>query len=111
MSVAKNILDIVHEHVQSEDENRVRSIILKIGEMSGIVCDSLEFCFSSLVHNTPLGGAKLFIQTIPISAECNFCNYNSRLEYGIFFCEKCHSSDIKIISGRELQIVQIELED
>jgi hydrogenase nickel incorporation protein HypA/HybF len=111
MSVAKNILDIVHEHIRSEEESKVRSIILKVGELSGIVSDSLEFCFSTLVDNTPLRGAKLLIQTIPISAACNSCNYISQLEYGIFFCEKCHSSDIKLITGKELQIEQIELED
>lgn len=111
MSVAKNILDIVHEHIRPEDETKVSSIILKVGELSGIVNESLEFCFSTLVHNTPLNKAKLIIQTIPISAVCNSCNQISQLEYGVFFCEKCHSSDIKLISGNELQIEQIELED
>jgi hydrogenase nickel incorporation protein HypA/HybF len=111
MSVAQNILEIINEHVGKHEQHKVRSISLKVGELAGIVSESLEFCFLTIVNNTPLAHAKLQIKSIPITAECGACNHVSQLDYGIFFCEKCRSSEIKLLSGKELQVVQIELDD
>lgn len=111
MSVAQNILEIVREHIDHENELKVRTIVLKVGELSGIVNESLQFCFSTLLNNTPFSNVKLEIKNIPITAVCNKCQFVSHLEYGIFFCDKCNSSDIELLTGRELQVEQIELDD
>lgn len=111
MSIAQNILDIVREHVTPEQEQNVRTIKIKLGEFSGVVKESLEFCFSSLVNDTPLREATLEIEDIPIKALCLVCNKESRLEYGVFFCPLCGSNAVKLISGKELQIETIEISD
>ena len=111
MSVAQNILEIVREHIHHENELKVRSIVLKIGELSGIVNESLEFCFATMIKDSPFSNVRLEIKKIPITAECKKCKTVSQLEYGIFFCDKCNNSDIELLTGRELQIEQIELDD
>jgi|WetSurMetagenome_2_1015567.scaffolds.fasta_scaffold456506_2 hydrogenase nickel incorporation protein HypA/HybF len=111
MSVAQNILEIVHEYVRKEDEPNVRAIKCTMGELAGIVQDSLTFCFSTLVADTPLRQSHLDITTGPITARCNACGKESRLEYGVFVCEWCKSFEIEIISGSELNVIEIELVD
>jgi hydrogenase nickel incorporation protein HypA/HybF len=111
MSIAQNILEIVREHVPEEDTSNVRSVKIRIGELAGVVHNSLAFCFSTLVSGTPLQKATLDILSIPVTAQCNICAKESRLEYGVFVCPLCNSFDIRIITGSELNVVEIELED
>jgi hydrogenase nickel incorporation protein HypA/HybF len=111
MSIAQNILEIVRDHVREENVPDVRSVKIRIGELAGVVHDSLTFCFSTLVLETPLQKATLDIVTIPVTAHCNACGKESRLEYGVFICSICNSFDIQIMTGSELNVVEIELED
>jgi len=111
MSVAQNIIEIILDHVQHGAEEKVKKVRLKMGELSGIVPDSLLFCFDILKNGSPLRNAYVDIEYVPITAKCSSCNKTSQLEYGIFFCPSCHSSDIEILTGKELNIVDIELDD
>ena len=111
MSIAQNIVDIIREHVTPDQEILVRSIKMKVGEFSGVVRESLEFCFTSLIHDTPLKQATLQIECIPIRASCGSCKQTSSLEYGIFICPLCGSNDVKLLSGTELQIETIEVDE
>jgi Zn finger protein HypA/HybF involved in hydrogenase expression len=45
LGVAQSILDIVRQYVPEDQERAVRAVKIRIGEMAGIVADSLEFAF------------------------------------------------------------------
>jgi len=111
MSVAQNIIEIVRDHVSQDEEKKVIKIRLKVGELSGIVPDSLLFCFDILKNGSALKNVSVEIERVPITALCRSCNKTSRLEYGVFFCLNCHGSDIELLTGKELNIVDIELDD
>jgi hydrogenase nickel incorporation protein HypA/HybF len=111
MSVAQNILEIIGDTLASSGKTRVRSVQLRIGQMSGIVRDSLEFCFQVITEGTPVEGAILEIEEPPLTARCNACRQTSGLEYGMFICPSCGSNDVAILSGTELQVVSLTLDD
>jgi hydrogenase nickel incorporation protein HypA/HybF len=110
LSIAGNILEIVREHLP-EGRAEVASVKVRIGEMSGVVPDSLAFCFEALTAGTPLQGARLQIQEIPLSGRCRACGYAGRLADGALTCSACGSGDLELIAGRELEVVEIELND
>ncbi len=109
LSIAQNILDIVHQHVAADDERTVRSVKLRIGEHSGVVAESLQFCFSTIVAATSLEAATLDIEVTPFCVRCARCQKNYRSEFGIVTCPACGSSETEIVSGTEMQVVEIEL--
>lgn len=111
MSIAQNIIDIIREHVAPDRETNVRSVKVLIGEFSGVVAESLEFCFSSLIQGTPLEKATLEIEKVQVKASCRSCGQTSSLEYGVFICPLCGSNDVKLLSGTELQIKTIEIDE
>ena len=88
MSIAQNIIEIVQQHLPSE-EVEVKSVKMKIGELAGIVIDSLEFCYSAMTKETKLEHAVLEIENIPIKISCNLCDTFSQLEFGMFICSHC----------------------
>ena len=82
---------------------------LKVGKLSAVVPDSLRFCFEIATQETPLSGAALHIEEIPVTAWCKDCNTEWTITGPIFTCQKCGSGSIEVISGRELDIESIEI--
>lgn len=109
LSIAQNIIEIVKENVPEKDFSDVKNILLEIGEMSGIETDSLKFCFDAIKNETPFGNAEMKIKKIPFVLFCNNCKSETTNIYGIKLCEKCGSSDTIIVSGKEMKIIEVEL--
>jgi hydrogenase nickel incorporation protein HypA/HybF len=109
LSIAQNIADIVQQYVP--DDQAVQWVKVEIGRLSGIVPESLEFCFSAVVSDTPLDGARLKIDLIPIRAACNRCNAEFEVESLAFACPGCGSADLHVISGTQLKVIEIEVAD
>ena len=88
---------------------RVEKINLKIGKLAAVVPDSLRFCFDVAIKDTPLDGAELVIQELPVTARCKDCDIHWTINSPAFTCENCHSGSLEILSGRELDIESIEI--
>ncbi len=111
MSVAQNIVDIVRQYVPDGQAPRVTTVRVRVGSLSGIVTDSLEFCFSAIVSDTPLGRARLEVERVTASCECQDCRARFEPEFLIFLCPMCGSGRARPISGHELQVVHVELDE
>jgi hydrogenase nickel incorporation protein HypA/HybF len=111
LSFAENIVEIVRQSVPADELEDVRIVRLKIGALSGIVPDSLDFCFSAIITQTMLSNARLDIEQIPFSVECNSCRKTFVSDIGFVVCPECGGADTTVLSGRELQVTEIELED
>lgn len=111
MSVAQNIVDIVRQYVPDGQAARVAAVRVRVGSLSGIVTDSLDFCFSAIVADTPLGRARLDIERITAACECQDCGARFEPEYLIFLCPMCGGGRARLTSGHELQVEAVELDD
>jgi hydrogenase nickel incorporation protein HypA/HybF len=111
MSVAQNIVEIVRQHVPPEQAPEVMAVRVRVGSLSGIVPDSLEFCFGALVADTDLRRARLEIEHVPTECECRDCGGRFEPEALIFFCPVCGGGRARLISGADLQVVHVELDD
>ena len=108
MQVVKIAADSIPEHIQ---DPRVEQVNLKIGKLSSVVPDSLRFCFEVITKNTPLEGAVLNIEVAPVVARCRDCGIEWTIEDAVFRCKECNSGSVEVISGRELDIISIEIAD
>jgi hydrogenase nickel incorporation protein HypA/HybF len=109
LSIAEDILEIVKQNVPRDELKDIMNINVKIGDMSGVEADSLEFCFRAITSDTQLKNAKLIIGKVPFIIECNSCRKTSTNDIGKRICPFCSSSDTKVVSGLEMQVVDIEL--
>ncbi|HVO76259.1 MAG TPA: hydrogenase maturation nickel metallochaperone HypA [Ignavibacteriaceae bacterium] len=109
LSIAEEIISIVRRYLTTENNSNVKTIRIKIGKLSNILPESLLFCFNASVEGTELEGAKLEMKYIPVTISCAECGENSNSEDYIFACPVCGSSKIKVLSGDELQIQEIEI--
>jgi len=112
MGIALQIIEIASASIpQSNDPIQVEKVNLKVGKLAAVVPDSLRFCFEIAAKDSPLAGAALHIDEVPIVARCKACNAQWTIEEPVFQCRQCKSGDLDIISGRELNIESIEIAD
>jgi hydrogenase nickel incorporation protein HypA/HybF len=111
LSIAQEILDIVKQSISDANPSSVKSVKISIGKLSNVLVDSLTFCYEAITSDTPLKDSQLEILEIPVKINCKECGKESEIEPPIFACPNCGKYRIKIISGTELQIDEIELFD
>ena len=111
LAIAQNILEIVRQSVPEEQVSEVKWVRIRVGQLSGVIPDSLDFCFSAIVGETNLRRAGLDIEQVPTVSRCKKCTHQFQIEDMVFECPECKSTDLELITGRELQVVEIELMD
>jgi hydrogenase nickel incorporation protein HypA/HybF len=112
MGIAMEIVDIAKASIpQDMQDARVIRVNLQVGRLSAIVPDSLRFCFDLVIKDTPLEGAELSIEEVPVVARCKDCQAEWTVTEPVFTCKACQSGAIDMLSGRELDIKSIEIED
>lgn len=112
MGIALEIIDIASTSIPAEMKHcRVERVNIQVGKLSAVVPASLRFCFDVAAKETPLAGAVLVIDEIPIRAECRTCGHLWTIEGPAFTCRACRSGNIEMLSGRELNITSIEIQE
>ena len=110
MTIAMNIVDIVCQKADKEKAVKVNSVDLAIGELSGVMIDSLEFCFEAACKNTIADGAELNIHKINAEAFCKSCNKNFSIESDFSPCPTCNDFNFKLIKGKEFSIKSFNID-
>jgi len=115
MSIAQSILEVVQQYAKANDRagdagaSKVKSIRLRIGEMAGVVPESLRFCFEVASEGTVAQGAELLIDEVPVRCHCVSCGVDFSAERFLFLCPTCGASDVEVLSGNELDVVELDL--
>lgn len=109
LGLMENIVTTVQDCAQENGAERVLKVILEVGSISGVVPESLEFCFGVCVQGTLLEGAQLEIHRIPALGKCRKCAHEFDLAVHSFSCPTCHLADWELLSGKELIIKALEV--
>ncbi len=112
MGVAQQIANIAVASIPADIvDPKVEKLNLRIGKLAAVVEDSLKFCFEIITKETPLAGAELMIEAVPVQARCKGCDHCWEVEGPVFTCPSCQEGAVEVLSGRELEIVSMELAD
>ncbi|MCL2878183.1 MAG: hydrogenase maturation nickel metallochaperone HypA [Acidobacteria bacterium] len=109
LGIAENILDIVRRNVPGDRVSAVGNIRLRVGPFAGVVPDSLKFCFDVLSADAGMANAALQIEQTRLAASCRDCGNESEVKNFVFLCSACGGGNLEIISGKELEVVEIEM--
>ena len=66
MAIAEGVLDIALDYAKQNDAKCIREIGLLIGDMSGVVVDSLTFSFDMIAKGTLAEGAEIKVKHVPL---------------------------------------------
>jgi hydrogenase nickel incorporation protein HypA/HybF len=112
VSVALGMVDELRKIAEKNGANKILSVKLKIGRMSGIVTDSLKFAFDAVKLEHPfLSSAEIVIEEIPLLYKCNECSRSFDTDNMYFpSCPDCDSYNLSLVSGEEQHIENVEIE-
>ncbi len=112
LSIAQSLIETVTEIAVQENSARVKSIHLRVGELSCLVEEALRFSFELVARETVAEGARLTVEKVPARVWCDRCRRESEVKsLQRFCCAFCQTPTGKLRGGREIEIVQMEVED
>ena len=109
VSVMQSALDIAIDHAKQQNATRIHRINMRVGALSGVVPDALEFAFEVVTQGTLAEGAKLEIERIPALCYCPACRIEFEPKDVIYACPQCGSLNVEIRAGRELELAYLEV--
>jgi hydrogenase nickel incorporation protein HypA/HybF len=106
------IVEELEEVAAESGYARVYTVRLQIGDLSCVVNEALCFAWDLATEGTVASGARLEIERIPVSLECNACGrIGDPPSKNYFTCRACGSSSTTILRGRELLVAALEVDD
>jgi len=108
LALAEGVLAVVLDAAQGQ---KVKEVHIHAGALQMVVADSFSFAFELLSENTPAQGANVVVESLPVHLKCKECSGDSEVFSQPFFCEKCNSPNIEVLSGMELIVDSVELDD
>lgn len=111
LGIVKHVIKTLHGVAEENHVTRIGSVMLEIGEVSGVVIEQLVDCWNYFREKDELvKGAPLYVETIEAVTFCTACEKNYRtVEHGKI-CPYCGSGETYLLSGNEFYIKQIEAE-
>lgn len=107
-SIIENIFKTIDKIASDNQLKVITKVTLKVGKMRQIIPDFLRFAFETIAKNTLAANAELIIEEIPMTVRCHRCDKISLIEELILICPNCVTTNIEIISGKELILETIE---
>jgi hydrogenase nickel incorporation protein HypA/HybF len=105
-----SILDVAAEEAQRLGVERVFSIHLKLGPLAGVVKEALLSAYELAREGSSLQETSLLIEDVPIRVNCPTCREaRPVVSMQELCCAECGTPAAEVVSGRELEIVALEV--
>jgi hydrogenase nickel incorporation protein HypA/HybF len=111
LSVAQGLLEIIEQEARPYPGARVTRVLVRIGKLSAVVPDALRFAFEAITRGGIAEGALLEIEEVPLRIRCRQCAEEFAVDDPFMLCPRCEGIDVEMVSGRELEIQSMEIED
>jgi hydrogenase nickel incorporation protein HypA/HybF len=111
LSIAMGIVDAAMEEAQRRGV-QVSAVHLRLGALSGVVKDALMFSYEVACQDTPLQGAQLIVEDIPVVVFCALCQKEYPLRsVQLFVCPRCGAPTMDVRQGKELEVFALEVQE
>jgi hydrogenase nickel incorporation protein HypA/HybF len=112
LSIAYSVVSSATEALAGRKVAKVDSVLLRVGALSGIMEDPLQFCWGLATEGTLLAGSGLVLERVPVTIRCRPCGQDVALD-GVqsFRCPRCGTPGLEVLKGRELEIVSLEIDE
>jgi hydrogenase nickel incorporation protein HypA/HybF len=110
-SIAASLIEIVLNTAEENNSKKVNKVFAKIGRLAAVEIDALLFAYDAIKDEYPtIAESELIIEDVPITGKCQKCGAEDTYEEMFFACSKCGSFEVKLLTGEELTITEIEVD-
>lgn len=111
VGIVSGILRTCTDTARKSGATRVIAVTIRIGEMCEVVPEAMDFAWETLRGEDPLtADAELKVEHVGCRSVCVSCG--AEFDHDRFHCRcpECGSGQTLTVSGREMDIVSIEIE-
>ena len=108
LSIAVGIVDAVLAETELRGLDSVTCGYVRLGALSGVDHDALQFSFPMACEGTALAGARLEIENVPVLISCDVCGADAPAAPQQQECPRCGASATRIVQGREIELRAFE---
>jgi hydrogenase nickel incorporation protein HypA/HybF len=109
LSLMEQVLEIAVNTARQDGAEHIHSITLRVGKLSGVVAEALEFAFEALSADTIAEGGCLRIEAVPVICYCEACKSEFEPESIFYKCPACQQPSSSIVQGREFNVTAVEV--
>lgn len=110
LSIMESALSSALTQARKAGARRVHQIRLRIGALSGVVPDALQFAFEALAPGTLAEGGTLAVEQVPARFWCGSCSREFQSEDMFGECPDCHTPSGDLRAGREMELASLEID-
>jgi len=110
LSTCKTLIHQIENAVEDYAECKIKSVTVLIGELARVDVDELVELFPLASKDTIAENAELIVKRDPVKYSCGECQQIIIGTGSDLKCTFCHSSQLTLISGTEMVLDNIELE-
>jgi hydrogenase nickel incorporation protein HypA/HybF len=109
LSIVMSVLDEVEASARRENASYVTRVYLRVGTMSGIAPEALQFAWSTARDNTMAAMADLVIDEVAATLDCPTCSSEQLATNGTLpLCTIC-GTVAPVRRGRELHVYALDV--
>ncbi len=109
LGLAMQTLDIVLEEAGRQKAERVLSMRMRVGELSGVVPEALQFALETIMEDTPAEGARINIDLVKPACECASCGMEFEVINYDYSCRRCGEISSELSRGKEMNLISLEV--
>ena len=111
LSLALNILDLAAEEAERQGGGQVVAVHLRLGPLCGVVKEALASAYELACEVSAGRPSRLVIEEVPVVVHCPTCDASRTLASAqLLCCPDCGTPTPEILSGRELEVIALEVE-
>jgi len=111
LGIASSILDCVQAEARRHPKAHITKVGVKIGELAGVDVDCLQFGFEAIVKGTDWEPLVLEVESVPRIQRCPQCRHEFRMTDFDPECPQCGEFATQCISGEELDVTYMEVDE
>lgn len=111
LGIAASILECVEAEARRRPASHISKVGIKLGELSGVDADALRFGFECLVKDTAFEPLALDIESVPRMQRCPQCGHQFRMTEYDPQCPACGEFMTQCVSGDQLDIAYMEVDE
>ena len=117
MSLVQGLLDIIEQEMERHGATRLIKVRVRHGALAAVVPEAMLFAWEAITKATPLDGAVLEMDEVPVVLKCSMCGREFQPDgltpHGMLCvpCPGCGEElGHQVLDGKELTLEQLEVE-
>lgn len=111
IGVVRQMIRTVDEFCEKNNVDKVKEIVVDIGELSLVIPKYVEDVYPVAVMDTKYQDTKLVVNVIPGMAECDDCDEIFNVIENKGYCPACGSFEKTVLTGKDCSVKEIHLQE